>query len=429
VTFGHMGTYTKTHKLGDGGFGEVWECHDGAGKTFAIKLLRSASADDLKRFQREVRILQSLDHPRILKVVDFEFEHEPGYVMIRYASSLRSLMPQIIGNASQIGRVFGEIAEGLAYAHDKGVIHRDLKPENVLIDGAGSCVIADFGLGRQIDAETTRLTLTGDVFGTLAYMAPEQLRDSKRADHRSDIYSMGVMLREMFTGDPFASGQSMGLPVGVSVLVSRCTQSDPGLRYQNIADMVKAFQSLSASTRHLSAESELTGLIQQMERQLELSAQDVGRLVDLIAQCQDNAELLHGLAISIQGTTFGSLWKASPETATLLVKIFAESCSTSSFSFEYTDRIGSACRRLHGATPDPDIRSRLAVVALQVGVSYNRFYVMEVAGSLIAAASSDNEAVVLFAALEPIKQSLAAIENYLKNAKLHPIIRTLLQES
>jgi hypothetical protein len=424
-----MVTYIRTEKLGDGGFGEVWECQRADGAVLAIKVLRSNFPEDLRRFQREVRILQGLDHPRVLKVIDFEFEHEPCYVMLRYLGSLRSFMPQIQGNTAEVSRIFGEIAEGLAYAHEKGVVHRDLKPENVLLDRAGSCVIADFGLGRQIDADTTRLTLTGDVFGTLAYMAPEQLRDSKRADQRSDIYSLGVMLREMFTGDPFASGQNAGLPIGVSVVVDRCTKTDPDSRYQSVAELVDAFRILSAGTKRFSAESELTELAKRLERQPILNAQEVARLLELVAQCQDNAQLLHDVIIALPEATFKALWTASPETATLLVKRFAESCSTSSFSFEYTDRIGAACRRLHGATPDADVRAGLTVVALQVGVHYNRFFVMEVAASLISAVQSDKEAVVLFAALEPIKQLLPAIEHYWKDARVHPIIRTLVQES
>lgn len=422
-------TYRKRKKLGDGGFGEVWECTDeGTGGTVDLKFLTSDSEDAVRRFQRETRILAELKHPRILRILASSLDGSPYfYVMPCYAGSLRDRLPSIQGNNEAIRDIFSQILDGLEYAHDGGVIHRDLKPENVLVDGDGTIVISDFGLGRIVDAQTSRLTLTGDVFGTLAYMAPEQLRDSKRTDHRSDIFSLGILLRELYTGEPFPSTETAPVPAAISVIIERCTHSDPSRRYQSVAELRSAFETLGTGVKRASAEQELSELTKRVADQGTSTDADIEQLVSLIAECEDNSDLMHNLAVTIPAATFRSLYQMSPETAKLLIKRFSESCSSTSFDFDYTDKIGSACRRLFGAVSDPELRASITLIALEVGVSHSRYYVMEVAGNLIEAAKENKEAVALFGVLEPLRSHLAAIETYIKPNNLHPIIRTLFE--
>jgi len=197
----------------------VWECvREDDGEHLAKKVLLDESEEAIKRFQREVRILSKLDHPRIVKVVAKHLQEPPfWYAMPVYQHSLRSTLNEVVGKQERIAKIYSMVLEGMQYAHGEGIIHRDLKPENILFNNDRDLVISDFGLGRALDAETSRKTYTGEWLGTFAYMAPEQLQDAKRADVRSDIFSLGRILYELYTGSiPGAVQDLTTLPIGYS---------------------------------------------------------------------------------------------------------------------------------------------------------------------------------------------------------------------
>src|ERR1044071_2971862 len=191
--------YREVAKLGSGGFGEVTSVRRVGEKTLlARKTLQLDDEAALKRFAREVRILSSLDHPNIVRVIDQQLEPEPYYyVMPLFDHSLASELGSLVGDEARIGTIFRAILDAMEYAHAQGVIHRDLKPENVLMNSDTDLVVSDFGLGRRINAATTRQTMSGIGMGTPWYMAPEQLYDFKNADQRSDIFSLGRILYEL----------------------------------------------------------------------------------------------------------------------------------------------------------------------------------------------------------------------------------------
>jgi len=131
-----MGTYKDRGKLGSGGFGEVHQTiRVEDGKLFARKILVDRTQEGLVRFQREVRMLSKLNHPRIIEVVEIHLSDKPPwYIMPLYHRSLRDEFPAIVGDEGRIGAILTAIFEGIEYAHSQGIIHRDLKPENVLLN-------------------------------------------------------------------------------------------------------------------------------------------------------------------------------------------------------------------------------------------------------------------------------------------------------
>jgi len=238
--------------LGAGGMGEVYRASDlKLGQPVALKFLPEAIAEDeraLARFRNEVRIARQVSHPNVCRVYDIgEFEGQ-HYISMEYvdgedlASLLRRIGRLPADKALDIAR---RLCAGLAAAHEKGVLHRDLKPANVMLDGRGHVLITDFGLAGlagQFQGADIRS-------GTPAYMAPEQL-GSREVTARSDIYSLGLVLYEMFTGRrPFEAGtvdelvrmQSSASPVGPATVVRdldpavervilRCLDPDPARR-------------------------------------------------------------------------------------------------------------------------------------------------------------------------------------------------------
>jgi eukaryotic-like serine/threonine-protein kinase len=207
--------YSLQREVGRGGMATVYLAHDAQQpEPVAIKVMHSNLADalDSKRFRREMGIAASLAHPLIVPL------HDSGNA----GGVLYYIMPYVEGESlydrlqrerrlplDDALRITHDVAAALGYAHSQGVLHRDVKPENILLAG-GRALIADFGLARAIGAaDYAKLTETGVIVGTPYYMSPEQLREDRDIDQRSDIYSLGCILYEMLSGGPPYTGRSL----------------------------------------------------------------------------------------------------------------------------------------------------------------------------------------------------------------------------
>jgi serine/threonine-protein kinase len=263
--------YRITAKLGEGGMGEVWRATDTKlGREVAIKILPAAFTDDadrLARFEREARVLASLNHPNIAAIYGVEdraliMELVEGPTLAERIAHEPIPLDEALSIAKQI-------AEALNAAHEKGIVHRDLKPANVKLTADGRVKVLDFGLAKAMTGEAGEAapadpanspTLTmhsiqlGIILGTARYMAPEQVR-GKAVDRRADIWAFGVVLYEMLTGRVMFQGETMsdilaavlradidlkrlppGTPAKIRHLLQRCLERDPKRRLRDIGD-------------------------------------------------------------------------------------------------------------------------------------------------------------------------------------------------
>jgi len=424
-----MATYKDDSILGDGGFGEVWKVIRDDGEAFAKKVLNDKSAEAVKRFQREVRILSSLDHPRIIPIVDTHLVSEPySYFMPIYGASLRDELPNLIGDDPRIAKIFSSILDGIHYAHQQGVIHRDLKPENVLLNNDDDLVISDFGLGRAIDAKTTRATFTGQGMGTLGYLSPEQIDSAKDADHRSDIYTLGRMLYEMYSGHSILAPQDLSrLPVGVAIIVDKCTKREPDQRFQSVDDLRTAFETLAARRGRITANERARELAAKALTSDNLSDQELAELGELIIRYQEDVDLLHEIGMQLPVTILEALLAASATATEVLVRVFTGHVMSQSWGYEYTDKIADACSRLYRAIPSLGLRALLVRTLVEVGVSHNRFHVMDVAAAVIAAIEDDEQAREVAHELIKNREQLDPIGGRLDVGRLSPALRELFQ--
>jgi serine/threonine-protein kinase len=256
-----IGHYRITGKLGEGGMGEVWRATDGKlGREVAVKILPEAFARDaglMARFEREAKVLASLNHPHIAQI----YGVEDRALIMELAEGESPKGPMSFEEAWKIAL---QIAEALEYAHEKGVVHRDLKPANVKVTPDGQVKLLDFGLakafGNGSDSSATdpensptitfAATTVGTVLGTAAYMAPEQAK-GKRVDKRCDIWAWGVALYELLTGERLFAGETTAdtmaqvltkepdlkrVPVQARRLLRRCLEKDPKRRLRDIGD-------------------------------------------------------------------------------------------------------------------------------------------------------------------------------------------------
>ena len=217
-----LGPYGVVCALGEGGMGEVYRAKDERlGRDVAIKILPSsfsADPDRLRRFEQEARATGALNHPNVIVVHDTGQHDGAPYVVYELleGTTLRALLTGAPLSASRTIRLGTDIAAGLAAAHDRGIVHRDLKPENLFVTREGRVKILDFGIASvaestvlAADGVTKQATDPGMIVGTVGYMSPEQARGI-RVDHRSDIFSLGVVLYEMLSGQrPFRRASSI----------------------------------------------------------------------------------------------------------------------------------------------------------------------------------------------------------------------------
>ena len=263
--------YEITEKLGEGGMGVVYKAQDTSlDRPVALKFLAAhlvADEDVRKRFEREAKAAAALNHPNICTVHEIAEDNGRTFIAMAFleGEALDKKIeagPLTLKNALAIGT---QTAQGLQAAHEKGIVHRDIKPANLMVAGSGSrqlVTIMDFGLAQL--ADRSKLTRLDETMGTVTYMSPEQTYGSE-IDRRSDIWSLGVVLYEMVTGQqPFKGHYDQavmysitseepepmtalrtGVPMELELLVNKCLAKDADRRYQSTADMVVDLETLS----------------------------------------------------------------------------------------------------------------------------------------------------------------------------------------
>jgi len=264
--------YHVVQELGRGGMGEVYVADDlSLNRKVALKFLPDAFTGDperMARFEREAKLLASLNHPNIAAIYGLEQAEGKRFIVMELVEG-ESLAQRIIKGLLPIEEALGicrQIAEGLEAAHEKGIIHRDLKPANVMITEGDKVKILDFGLAKALAGETQSATASqsptiteamtqpGVILGTAAYMSPEQAK-GKAVDKRADIWAFGCILYECLTGKKVFEGDTVTetlasilkgepewqqlpieTPTGIQQVLKRCLQKDLRLRYRSIAD-------------------------------------------------------------------------------------------------------------------------------------------------------------------------------------------------
>ncbi len=264
-----FGKYQVVQKIGQGGFGEVYEGRDPLlNRRVAIKTCSSRDEELRQRFSREAEIAANLRHPNIVTIFDFGHQGDVSYLVQEYLSGedldhkIKRREPL---EEATIRDYLLQIASGLKYAHSREVVHRDIKPANIRILEDGQVRIMDFGIAKLLTAQT-QLTRTGMALGTAAYLPPEQIM-GQQVDQRADLFSFGVLAYELIAGERPFSGDSMSTilyaiahrqpapvtshcpqcPSRLAALIETCLAKDPANRYPGFAEVIAELERPAAA--------------------------------------------------------------------------------------------------------------------------------------------------------------------------------------
>ena len=284
------GRYEIQAVIGRGGMGTVYRARDRhLEEIVALKLILPQlvpMGGILERFKHEIRLARQLSHPNIIKVYDLGQYDDVTYLSMEHleGADLRQLIqeqgPLPIERAVEIGK---QVCAGLAFAHESGVIHRDIKPHNIFLTKRGRVKLVDFGLAKAIDV--SQVSMTGQAIGTPAYMSPEQAvhEEGRPVDHRTDLYSLGVVLFQMFTGQvPFRGTSAVevalahvqkqpprprefrpDLPAHLEQVVLKAMSKDREYRYSSALEIAS---DLGGETRLWESAAQVKGVTQPMQR-------------------------------------------------------------------------------------------------------------------------------------------------------------------
>ncbi len=266
--------YELEQLVGSGGMSSVFRAHDRVlERTVALKMLHerlTTHQDVVDRFSREAKLVAGLSHHNIVAVIDRGDDGGSPFIVFEYVAGEN--LKQLVGRDGPlpVARVLElgiEITRALAFAHDKGFVHRDVKPQNVLLDGKGEAKVTDFGIARPIEAREGE-TQTGTVLGTCDYISPEQAQ-GQHVDELTDVYSLGVVLFELLTGEVPFSGENFvaiamqhinaspppvslkrpEVPRRVEAAVERALAKDPAARFQTMAEFEAELEGCLADLR------------------------------------------------------------------------------------------------------------------------------------------------------------------------------------
>jgi eukaryotic-like serine/threonine-protein kinase len=269
-----LGRYQIKGVLGQGAMGLVYDGHDPKlNRRVAIKTILTSklSAESARmanlRFQREVRAVARLNHANVVQVYDFGTEGELAYIVMEYIQGKELKDYFDLGQRLDLQTIFrlvGELLAALDFAHQAGIIHRDVKPANVMVDSAGKAKLTDFGVARvtEPDGDQSEKTRAGTIIGTPSYMSPEQIQ-GQPLDHRTDIFSAGIILYQLVTwkkpfegtqwalqkkiieDDPVWPSQLVEVSTDIDRVVAKALAKQPERRYQSAREFAEAIQCIA----------------------------------------------------------------------------------------------------------------------------------------------------------------------------------------
>lgn len=438
-------TYTVGDEIGRGTFGIVSNATDDSGDSFAIKILNDESFPDSekgmlrKRFEREVRYQQQVDHRNVVPILDHNLDDDPPWFVMPLA--IRSLADDLREDKTLSGephKPLFDILAGLQALHESGLCHRDLKPANVLKfeDEAGDKYysISDFGLTTPGVGQTSTLTESGMGGGTPLYRPPECANNFRRATDKADIYSFGAILHDIFSGGVGRIPHNeLSVPGPLKEIIEKCTKANPRRRYRNVATLREELFEVLDNTVvefHSQEEEEVIKILNDAD---ELSDDNWDRVFYLLDDNADKGQKNNNIFRAIKSEQILSLHASAPDMFHGLGELFAEYAQSSAFNFDYCDVIAGKAQIFYN-NGEMALKALVALAMLELGTTHNRWYVenmfVGMADGNISEPLAKRMVIEIKASQIPFLRRIIHLEKSIHKSRedLHPVLQNFIAE-
>jgi serine/threonine protein kinase len=383
-------------RIGHGGFADVYRALDRKqthrnATPVAVKILRDVGGVEpevIRRFQRELRLLESIRHLNIVPILGHGQTPSDGiwYAMPLAQGSLVEFAEELHGKNALILDLMRQVCAGLAYLHEKTIYHRDLKPGNILRFADGVWAISDFGLAVEAERQTTALTSTLRGVGTPWFTAPEQWRDARGVNHLADIFSLGKILQELIVGDTPINDD---MPPGpLRPIVQKATATRPEQRYAHVGDFLAALETaIEAPTQKWETAEDTAQRLLERVRLPKAAAADLDEMLSWALALDENEHedmvALTRVLPWISARSIRHLWAADQQAFRRIFNHYCIHIETSGFSFDYCDVLAEFSRKAVNETDDVEVLRDAIRSLVQLGYRHNRWHVRAVVTTIL----------------------------------------------
>lgn len=431
-----MAKYKILSKIGEGGMGAVYKVQRHDGTILAMKKCSFMGEEYRKRFARECRAMQKVNHPNVVKILATSLNRDDPFFLMPLASqSLQDITAQCSKNHTLAMKYFLQICSGVQAIHDAGCVHRDLKPENILIMD-GTAMVSDFGLAKFVSRTSSVLTRTNIEVGTAMYAAPEQgvPGGSRDADARTDVYQLGKTLFKILTSEDPILMDFSELPSGLRYIVRKATNQHPGERYQSVAELMDAVTAYEASldpnNSPLETFNAVCAVAIDRATSGEFRVSEAKKLLDILSLSditEDSAQFLQ-LFDEIPKGLLGVMAQKVPDLLASILQHYVRCLEdvVGSYPFPYAESVAARMKQVVRVRPQHSEAASLALEAnLVSAVRLNRFAAIASFNELLCQIKDGDTAASV---ADMLKRRLIEYQRICEGAdrlKLHPAIRSV----
>jgi serine/threonine protein kinase len=432
------GQYRVHREIGRGGMGAVLEVEGvDDGQPYALKWCRLGGSW-LKRFAREVRLMERVRHRHVVPVLGSNLNTSPPYFVMPLAEgSLADALPDLVGREHDGLAVFRQVCLGVRAIHESGIVHRDIKPANILRLPGGRYAVSDLGVATLSARDTTPITHTRAVIGTLGFLAPEQLlpAGSRRADVRTDIYQLGKVLYQLLTGRPPALVEPEALPKGLAHILLRATSVNPNDRYHDLGELLDALRYYQlARDPARNAREALENLVLEAEtllRRREFRSENVREILALLtpldrldpAAAVERFDRLPDALLPVLAGEFAVEFHPVLRAYTTAVR-----SRVAGFPFRYADQLARRMRLVFLAARQPALKALALEATLIAAVGLNRYAAMHVFNRMLMSVTGVDVALPVAEMLRTHPRTYAMIADGAPADRLHPAVREVQRQ-
>lgn len=421
--------YDVGSRIGKGGCGEVYKCVNEDGYEYAIKFPLVEDSDDLRRFQREIRIHSTLNHNNIVPIIEEGIKEDIYfYVMPLAISNLEEYLKNNDGNEE----IFRQITEGVIYAHENGIIHRDLNPRNILLFNSNDEIIikiSDFGLGKFSIRDSTTITETGATIGTFGYMAPEQLGSSRDVDHRADIFALGKILYRIFarTDDVYIIDYNK-VPNKYHYIIHKACSAEKDNRFQSVKDLIQDLDHLSSPYRPSKPSEMVQNEIKNILAENNFGGSRTENLAKMIAGNLDDRIVLREIFPRLPEPILESLINYHLPIIFSAIYAFDKGVDyNGGLPWSYCDVVADFYYNLYKFSDSYELKDLVIKRLPPLGYYHNRFHVGRVVGKIVDELEDENLILMVRDVLETNTRMLIWYKKYFDNMPIK--IRELYEDT